>query len=74
MPRHERVQPEVVNLNVDPVEQIARLQGVGRERAEALVDYRKANGPLANWNELRQVPGFEDEEIVEVVRREAVLA
>jgi len=74
MPRHERVQPEIVNLNVDPVEQIARLQGVGRERAEALVDYRKANGPLANWNELRQVPGFEDEEIIEVVRREAVLS
>jgi competence protein ComEA len=74
MPRHERVQPETVNLNVDPVEQIARLQGVGRDRAEALVDYRKANGPLANWNELRQVPGFEDEEIVEVVRREAVLS
>jgi competence ComEA-like helix-hairpin-helix protein len=74
MPRHERVQPAIVNLNVDPVEQIARLQGVGRERAEALIDYRKANGPLANWNELRQVPGFEDEEIVEVVRREAVLS
>jgi competence ComEA-like helix-hairpin-helix protein len=74
MPRHERVQPAIVNLNVDPVEQIARVQGVGRERAEALVDYRKANGPLTNWNELRQVPGFEDEEIVEVVRREAVLS
>lgn len=74
MPRHERVQPDIVNLNVDPVEQIARVQGVGRERAEALVDYRKANGPLANWNELRQVPGFEDEEIIEVVRREAVLS
>jgi competence ComEA-like helix-hairpin-helix protein len=74
MPRHERVQPETVNLNVDPVEQIARLQGVGRERAEALVDYRKANGPLTNWKELREVPGFEDEEIVELVRREAVLS
>ena len=74
MPRHERVQPAIVNLNVDPVEQIARVQGIGRERAEALVDYRKENGPLTNWNELRQVPGFEDEDIIEVVRREAVLS
>jgi competence protein ComEA len=74
MPRHERVQPAIVNLNVDPVEQIARLQGVGRERAESLVDYRKENGPFTNWKELLQVPGFEDEEIIEVVRREAVLS
>lgn len=73
MPRHERVQPETVNLNVDPLEELARVQGIGRERAEALLLYREENGPLRNWGELRQVPGFEDEDLIETIRREAVL-
>ena len=73
MPRHERVQPATVNLNADPVAEIARIQGVGRELAESIVDYRTANGPFSNWNELRRVPGFEEEELVERVRQEAVL-
>jgi competence protein ComEA len=69
--RHNRVQPEVVNLNTDPLEEIARVPGIDRERAEALLMYREENGPFRNWNELRQVPGFEDEELVELVRRAA---
>lgn len=73
MPRHERLQPTVVNLNADPVAELARVPGIGRERAEALVMYREQNGPLANWGELRQVPGFEDEDLIEMVRRETVL-
>ncbi|HEX2222605.1 MAG TPA: helix-hairpin-helix domain-containing protein [Thermoanaerobaculia bacterium] len=73
MPRHERLQPAVVNLNADPVAELARVPGIGRERAEALVMYREQNGPLTNWGELRQVPGFEDEDLIEMVRRETVL-
>jgi competence ComEA-like helix-hairpin-helix protein len=71
MPRHERLQPETVNLNADPLEELARVTGIGRERAEALLLYREENGPLRDWAELRQVPGFEDEELVELVRRAA---
>jgi competence ComEA-like helix-hairpin-helix protein len=73
MPRHERVQPETVNLNADPLEELARVPGIGRERAESLLLYRQENGPLRNWGELRQVPGFEDEDLIETIRREAVL-
>lgn len=71
--RHNRTQPATVNLNVDPLEEIARVPGLDRERAEALLLYREENGPFRNWGELRQVPGFEDEELVEIVRRAAVL-
>ena len=69
--RHNRTQPEVVNLNTDPLEELARVPGIGRERAEALLLYREQNGPLRNWDELRQVPGFEDEELASQVRRAA---
>ena len=68
---HERLQPAVVNLNTDGLADIARVPGIDRARAEALLLYRQENGPLRNWNELRQVPGFEDEELVELVRRAA---
>lgn len=73
MPRHERLQPATVNLNTDPLEELARVPGIGRERAEALIMYREQNGPLTNWEELRQVPGFEDEEIRAMVERETFL-
>jgi competence protein ComEA len=73
MPRHERVQPATVNLNVDPLEELARVPGIGRDRAEALILYREENGPLRSWGELRRVPGFEDEDVIETVRRDAVL-
>lgn len=71
MARHERLQPAVVNLNTDGLADLARVPGIDRERAEALLMYREQNGPLRNWDELRQVPGFEDEERVELVRQAA---
>lgn len=74
MPRHERVQSELVNLNNASLEDLARVPGVGRERAEALLLYREQNGPLANWGELKDVPGFEDEDLIEYVQGFAELS
>lgn len=72
--RHNRVQPETVNLNTDPLEALARVPGIGQERAEALIAWREANGPLKNWGELREVPGFEDETLAQRIRQETVIA
>ncbi|HYO16802.1 MAG TPA: helix-hairpin-helix domain-containing protein [Thermoanaerobaculia bacterium] len=74
MPRHELEQSELVNLNNASLEDLARVPGIGRERAETLLMYREQNGPLANWGELRDVPGFEDEDLVEYVRGFAELS
>jgi competence protein ComEA len=74
MPRHEREQSTLVNLNNASLEDLAGIPGVGRERAEALLLYREQNGPLANWGELRDVPGFEDEDLIEYVRGFAELS
>jgi competence protein ComEA len=74
MPRHELVQNPTVNLNNASLEDLARVPGIGRDRAEALLLYREQNGPLINWGELRQVPGFEDEQVVEYVRGQAELS
>lgn len=74
MPRHERVQSELVNLNNASLEDLARVPGISRELAEALLMYRDQNGPLANWDELRDVPGFEDEDLIDYVRGFAELS
>ncbi|RPH55970.1 hypothetical protein EHM82_04280 [bacterium] len=74
MPRHEQEQPTLVNLNNASLEDLAGVPGIGRERAEALLMYREQNGPLTNWGELRDVPGFEDEDLVEYVQGFAELS
>lgn len=74
MPRHEFEQSTLVNLNNASLEDLARVPGVGRERAEALLMYREQNGPLLNWEELRDVPGFEDADVVAYLRGFAELS
>ena len=73
MARHLLDKSTTVNLNNAGLEDLAGVPGIGRERAEALLMYREQNGPLANWGELRQVPGFEDADVVEYVREHAEL-
>jgi competence protein ComEA len=74
MARHLQPESAVVNLNNASLEDLARVPGIGRERAEALLLYREQNGPLRNWGELREVPGFEDPDVVEYVRGQAELS
>ena len=74
MARHEIDRNPTVNLNNASLADLARVPGIGRERAEALLMYREEKGPLTNWGELRQVPGFEDEDLVEYVRTHAELS
>ena len=74
MARHLLDKSTTVNLNNASLEDLAGVPGIGRERAEAVLLYREQNGPLANWGELRQVPGFEDPDVVEYVREHAELS
>jgi competence protein ComEA len=48
-----------VNVNTADAETIAEeLQGVGLSRAQAIVEYRKANGPFKSADELTAVQGI----------------
>ena len=56
------VMADTVNINkanIDALQQ--NLQGVGPVKAQAIVDYRKKNGPYKSVNDLKNVPGFGDE-------------
>lgn len=50
---------EPVNVNTATAVEIAQgLDGVGPSKAQAIVDYREANGPFSNPDELVAVKGI----------------
>ncbi|NND44584.1 MAG: ComEA family DNA-binding protein [Xanthomonadales bacterium] len=50
---------DVLNINTANAEQIAAaLKGVGMTKAEAIVDYREANGAFQHIDELVNVKGI----------------
>ncbi|MDI3322750.1 ComEA family DNA-binding protein [Pontibacterium granulatum] len=52
-------QPEPIDLNTASVQEIAKnLAGIGKKKALAIVDYRSANGPFMNVDDLAKVKGI----------------
>lgn len=63
-----------VNVNTADAETIsAELKGVGITKAIAIVEYRKANGPFKNANDLVRVKGI-GERTVEINRKNILVA
>jgi competence protein ComEA len=55
--QHER--SGKVNLNSASFEEITRLPGINREKAESIVNHR----PFNSWDDLKKVEGFTDSNI-----------
>jgi competence protein ComEA len=55
----EALLPTEVNINTADAATLAvMLDGVGESRANAIVEYRKSNGPFESADELAQVKGI----------------
>ena len=54
----EGAMPQKVNINTADVWLLAALPGIGDVRAQAIVDYRRENGPFRDVNELLKVEGL----------------
>ena len=47
-----------VNINTATKDELVSLKGVGEKRAQAIIDYRKKNGPFKTVDDLEKVPGI----------------
>ena len=47
-----------VDINSASVEELSKLNGLDRKKAQALVDYRNKNGAFESWDDLEDVEGF----------------
>ncbi len=54
----EEIQPQKINLNRAEAWLLEALPGIGEVRAQAIIDYRRQNGPLRNISELTKVAGI----------------
>jgi competence protein ComEA len=49
---------EAVNINSADAQGLAKLKGIGPKKAEAIVAFRKANGPFKTIDQLADVKGI----------------
>ena len=54
----EEPQPQKVDINRAEAWLLEALPGIGETRAQAIIDYRRQNGPFQNVNELVKVEGI----------------
>ena len=55
-----------VNLNTATNEELDGVNGIGPVKAQAIIDYRKKNGPFKNVDELDNVKGFGDKSVAKI--------
>jgi competence protein ComEA len=53
----EMPQFEPVSINNADLNMLAKLPGIGKKKAQAIIDYREENGEFTNVGDLAQVKG-----------------
>lgn len=55
-----------VNLNTATKDDLDKVTGIGPVKAQAIIDYRKKNGPFKSVDELENVKGFGSKSVKKV--------
>jgi len=51
-------QAEMININTATVKEIMKLPGIGKKKAEAIIDFRQDNGVFEDINDLKKIDGI----------------
>jgi competence protein ComEA len=62
-----------VNVNSATKEQLEKLNGVGPVKAQAIIDYRKKNGPFKKLEDVKKVDGIGDA-TYEMIKKDIALS
>ena len=62
-----------INVNSATKEQLETLEGIGPVKAQAIIDYRKKNGPFKSLADLKKVEGIGDATF-ETIRKDVMLS
>ncbi|HYW47332.1 MAG TPA: helix-hairpin-helix domain-containing protein [Bryobacteraceae bacterium] len=54
-----------INVNTAPMVELKTILGITAQQAQAVADYREANGRFERWQDLQKVPGVDGKKIEE---------
>lgn len=55
-----------VNLNTASKAELETVNGIGPQKAEAILEYRNKNGPFKKVDDLKKVSGFGDKSVAKM--------
>lgn len=55
-----------VNLNTASKEELEAVKGIGPQKAAAILEYRRRNGPFKKLDDLKKVNGFGDKSVAKM--------
>jgi len=55
------VKKKKININIAHQDTLTQLKGIGPEKARAIIDYRRKNGPFKKIQDIMQVKGIGEE-------------
>ena len=61
--------PAVVNINTADQATLSAVPGIGKHRAQAIVEYRQDHGSFKDIHDLTQVKGFTEKNLQNVLKR-----
>jgi competence protein ComEA len=61
--------PKNIDLNTATQQELERIQGIGKDNAKRIVDFRNQNDSFKSWEDLKRVPGITGE-ILDTLKRQ----
>ena len=58
-----------LDLNTATEQELSGIQGIGRDNAKKIVEYRNQHGPFRSWEDLKNVPGMSGGVVMDTLKR-----